>query len=688
MNWWRLGAPEFALPLGAVVVLSGMLAPINAVAMDILLTLSLTLSVAVLLAAASGKRPLDFSSFPTVLLLATLFRLSLNVASTRLILLHGSEGPAAAGVVLESFGRMVVGGDYAVGLVVFVVLAIINFAVVTKGASRVAEVAARFTLDGMPGKQMAIDADLNAGVIGDQEAQRRRRDVAREADFYAAMDGIGKFVRGDAVAAMLIIAVNLVAGLFIGIYEQGLAVDQALHTYTILTIGDGLAAQIPALLTSTAAALIVSRSGSGSDLELSSVVSRELLGNSGATVGAAILIGILGLIPRLPHIPFLLMSAALIALRRFMSVRPAAVAETPKAAPAAPARKSDPWPDPVRMELGLGLMCFMQQPWNLPDQIGKLRDQLKAELGFTLPQVVIADNAALSPNTYRIILRDTELARGEARVGMNLGLPGAQGTNPKIKGIATTDPAFGIPAYWVMGEEEKKARAAGYTIVTPLVVLLTHFKEVIKENAAELVTRRDIEALIEQAQKLVPRIVEELSGFGIHLGAVYRVFRTLLAQAIAIKDAPAILEAIAAEAHATKDAIEIAERIRHRLGRIICEPLRSADGSIKILLADSSIEEIFFKAQAAGEQIPTEHGAVARVEEAIRAAVNAGARATGETPVIVVSPQIRRAFERVASRVGKIKVIGAGEIPSSIKKTIVGRIENKAAAKPAVERAA
>jgi flagellar biosynthesis protein FlhA len=687
MKWWRLTAPEFALPLGALVVLGGMLAPINALALDILLTLSLTLSVAVVLAAASGKRPLDFSSFPTVLLLATLFRLSLNVASTRLILLHGDQGPGAAGVVLESFGRMVVGGDYAVGLVVFAVLAIINFAVVTKGASRVAEVAARFTLDGMPGKQMAIDADLNAGVIGDQEAQRRRRDVAREADFYAAMDGIGKFVRGDAVAAMLIILVNLIAGLFIGIYEQGMAIDQALHTYTILTIGDGLAAQIPALLTSTAAALIVSRSGSGSDLELSSVMSRELLHNSGATLGAAILIGILGLVPHLPHLPFLTMSAALFALRRFTASRPPA--EAPKAAPAPPARKVEPWPDPLRLELGLALMCFMQQPWNLPEQIGKIREQLKSEMGFVLPRVVIADNASLPHNTYRIVLRDTELARGEARVGMSLGLPGIKGIDPKIKGIATTDPTFGIPACWVAGEEEKKARAAGYTIVTPLVVLLTHFKEIVKENAADLVTRRDIEVLIEQAQKVVPRIVEELSGFGIHLGAVYRVFRTLLSQGIAIKDAPAILEAIAAEAHTTKDAIEIAERIRPRLGRIICEPLRGADGAIRVLPVDAAVEEIFFRAQAAGEPIPADREAIARIEEAIRHAVNTAARTSGETPVIVVSPQIRRGFERIASRVARIKVIGAGEIPASVRKTIVGRIENRIPVRQGpVERAA
>src|SRR5579883_225404 len=266
---------ELALPAAALLILAGMLAPVGPTLLDILLSFSIALSLTVVVVAASSRRSLDFSAFPTVLLVATLLRLSLNIASTRLILLHGDRGPSAAGTVIESFGRVLVGGNYAVGIVVFVALAIINFAVVTKGASRVAEVAARFTLDAMPGKQMAIDADLNAGVIGDQEAQRRRRDVAREADFYAAMDGIGKFVRGDAVAAMLIIAVNLVAGLFIGIYEQGLAVDQALHTYTILTIGDGLAAQIPALLTSTAAALIVSRSGSGSDLELSSVVSRE-----------------------------------------------------------------------------------------------------------------------------------------------------------------------------------------------------------------------------------------------------------------------------------------------------------------------------------------------------------------------------------------------------------------------------
>ncbi|MGH7906350.1 MAG: flagellar biosynthesis protein FlhA [Candidatus Binataceae bacterium] len=671
MNKIQFSAAELALPIAVVMVLSGMLAPVGPITLDVLLTLSLTLSVAILVAAASGRRPLDFSAFPTVLLLATLFRLSLNVASTRLILLSGNQGPDAAGVVLESFGRLIVGGDYAVGLVVFTVLAIINFAVVTKGASRVAEVAARFTLDAMPGKQMAIDADLNAGVIGDQEAQHRRKELAREADFYAAMDGIGKFVRGDAVAAVLIMILNLGAGLFIGIFEKGLDVQQALHTYTILTVGDGLAAQIPALLTSTAAAVIVSRSGN--DQHLPSVIGRELFRNSTAMLGAAILIGFLGLLPDLPHAPFLLMAGVLFGVQK---LAPAPAAESPKPVQAPAARQEEPWPAALKLELGLGLMTFMQTPWNLPEQIGKIREQLKQEIGFTMPRVVIADNATLGSNAYRILLRDTELARGETRVGMSLALPGINGPRPNVRGIETADPAFGIQALWVTGEEERKARGAGYTIVTPLVVLLTHFKESVKANSADLITRRDVEQAVEQAQKIVPRIVEELSGFGIHLGAVYRVFRTLLAEGIAIKDSPAILEAIAAEAYGTKDPVDIAEKIRPRIGRIICEPLRGPEGSLKILVVEPGIEDAFFRAAAQGDLLPTERDTLARVEDALRKAVSAATKASGETPVVVVSPQIRRAFERVSRRVAaRVNVLGAGEIPAAIKKTIVGRVE-------------
>ena len=669
-----LALSELATPLAAVLVLSGMLAPVGPTLLDIMLSLSLALSVAMLVATATGKKALDFSAFPTVLLAAALLRLSLNVASTRLILLHGDQGEAAAGRVIECFGRMVVGGDYAVGIVVFAVLAIINFAVITKGASRVAEVAARFTLDSLPGKQMAIDADLNSGAIGEQEAQRRRRELAREADFYAAMDGIGKFVRGDAVAAILIMVINLGAGFFIGYFEKGMDASQAVQTYTILTIGDGLAAQIPALLTSTAAGLIVSRTAS--EMDLPTVIGQELLRNPVAMWGAAFLIGLLGLLPGLPHAPFLVMAIALAAIQTLLSRRAAgAPGDAPKPAPAPARGKQDPWPDILGLELGAGLVPFVREPWKLADRIGKIREAVRDEIGLVIPQVRIADNLALAQNAYRIVLRGTELARAELRAGMSLAIPGAAGPKSDVKGIETADPAFGVKAWWVTGVNEQKARLAGYTIIEPLAVLLTHFSESVKVAAAEILTRRDAEELLEKAQKLVPRIVEELSGLGISLGAVYRVLQNLLSQGIAIRDFPAILEAIAAEGSASKEPAELAERIRPRIGRIICEPLRSPDGTLRILPVEPALEEPFFQALAAGEAFPARPEVWSRVESAVRYAIAKSAEKHGDASPIMVSPQIRRAFERVVKRVSpRLKVLGAADIPSVIRTEIVGRV--------------
>src|SRR5579863_5022351 len=406
-----ISASELALPATAMLVLAGMLAPIGATLLDVLLSFSLALSIVVLVVSASNRRALDFSAFPTVLLVATLLRLSLNVASTRLILLHGNLGAAAAGTVIEAFGRVIVGDNYAVGMVVFIVIAIINFAVVTKGASRVAEVAARFTLDAMPGKQMAIDADLNSGGVGEEEARRRRRELAREADFYAAMDGIGKFVRGDAVAAILIMAINLIAGLFIGVIEKGLSVGDALHTYTILTIGDGLAAQIPALLTSTAAGVIVSRTSS--DLDLPNTIGKEMMRNPGVLFGAAGLLGIIGLLPGLPHVPFVALAIVLGALGfRSRKAAEEAAREVTLAKPKPVDASAGAWPDILRLELGAALVPFVNEPWKLAEKIQALRPKLRDELGITLPAVRIVDNLALEQNGYRVLLRGTEVARG------------------------------------------------------------------------------------------------------------------------------------------------------------------------------------------------------------------------------------------------------------------------------------
>ncbi|HLW72266.1 MAG TPA: flagellar biosynthesis protein FlhA [Candidatus Binataceae bacterium] len=669
-----ISASELALPATAMLVLAGMLAPIGATLLDVLLSFSLALSIVVLVVSASNRRALDFSAFPTVLLVATLLRLSLNVASTRLILLHGNLGAAAAGTVIESFGRVVVGDNYAVGIVVFVVLAIINFAVVTKGASRVAEVAARFTLDAMPGKQMAIDADLNAGIVGEEEARRRRRELAREADFYAAMDGIGKFVRGDAVAAILIMAINLIAGLFIGVIEKGLSVGDALHTYTILTVGDGLAAQIPALLTSTAAGVIVSRTAG--DLDLPNTIGKDLFQNTAAMFSAGGLLALIGLMPGLPHIPFLAIAGGLIALGfRARTMATAAAAEGAVVKPKAADQAVSPWPDILRLELGSALIPFVNEPWKLADKIQALRPKIRDELGITLPAVRIVDNLALDQHTYRISLRGAEAARGSIRATMSLAIPGPKGPSPAVKGLDTTEPAFGLPALWVAGEQITNARLAGYAVVDALTAMVTHFAEIVRANAAEILTRKDVEGMLEAAQKVVPRIVEELSGVSIHLGSVYRVLQLLLAQRIPIRDLPVILEALAAEGPSSKDPAELAERIRPLIGRAICESLRRPDGVLPILVVDPLLEEPFFAAASADQKMLTDPQVLRTATEAVHKATGEAAAKAGEMPAVVVSPQIRRIFERVARRASRhIVVLGATDIPAGVEPTIVGRI--------------
>ncbi|HUA35758.1 MAG TPA: flagellar biosynthesis protein FlhA [Candidatus Binataceae bacterium] len=669
-------ASELALPATAMLVLAGMLAPVGPILLDVMLSFSLALSLVVLVVSASNNHALDFSAFPTVLLIATLLRLSLNVASTRLILMHGNLGPAAAGVVIESFGNVLVGDNYAVGIVVFIVLAIINFAVVTKGASRVAEVAARFTLDSMPGKQMAIDADMNAGIIGEQEARRRRRDLAREADFYAAMDGIGKFVRGDAVAAIMIMVINLIAGLFVGVIENGMSLSDALHTYSVLTVGDGLAAQVPALLTSTAAGVIVSRTGS--DFDLPHTIGRELLAKPGVLFGAAGLLGIIAVIPGLPHIPFLMIASGVAALGiRSRNMADMAAKEDALAKPAKPLEQqaASPWPDILRLELGAALVPFVNEPWKLAEKVQALRPKIREELGITLPAVRIVDNLTLDQNVYRIALRGTEVARGTIRSTMSLAIPGPKGPSASVRGIDTTEPAFGLPALWVAGEQVTNARLAGYTVVDAITVLVTHFAETVRANASEILTRKDVEGMLEAAQKVVPRIVEELSGVGIHLGSVYRVLQLLLAQRISVRDLPVILEALAAEGGATKDPTDLAERIRPIIGRAICEPLRRPDGALPVLVVDPAVEEPFFTAASSEQPMISDPSALRSVSEAIKKATNDAASRMMEMPAVVVSPQIRRMFERVAHRTSRhLVVLGASDIPAGVEPTIVGRV--------------
>ncbi|HJU10566.1 MAG TPA: FHIPEP family type III secretion protein, partial [Candidatus Binataceae bacterium] len=475
--------------------------------------------------------------------------------------------------------------------------------------------------------------------------------------------------------AIMIMAVNLIAGLFIGIGEKGLSLGEALRTYSILTIGDGLAAQVPALLTSTAAGVIVSRTAS--ELDLPDTIGRELMRRPAALLGAGGLLGLIGLMPGLPHLRFLLMALVLTILAaRSRTFAEAAAAESAgvKPKPAAE-REQSFWPDILRLELGAALVPFVNEPWKLAEKIQTLRPKLREQLGFTLPAVRIADNLALEQNTYRILLRGTEVARAQIRTTMSLAIPGQKGPSPSVKGIETVEPAFGVPALWTAGEQVTNARLQGYTVVDALTVLVTHFAEVVRSHAAEILTRKDVEAMLEVAQKAVPRIVEELSGVNIHLGTVYRVLQLLLAQRISVRDLPVILEAVAAEGVATKEPAELAERIRPLIGRAICEPLRRSDGSLPVLVVEPTLEEPFFAAVSANQPALSDPSVIRSVSEAVRKATMEAAAKMMDMPAVVVSPQIRRLFERVASRiVPHLVVLGATDIPSGVQTSIVGRI--------------
>jgi flagellar biosynthesis protein FlhA len=456
--------------------------------------------------------------------------------------------------------------------------------------------------------------------------------------------------------------------------EKGMSFGDALHTYTILTVGDGLAAQVPALLTSTAAGIIVSRTAD--DLDLPNTIGKELFHNTAAMLSAGGLLALIAMMPGLPHLPFLAIAAALIALGlRARAAEAAAAEEGAVVKPKVADQVASPWPDILRLELGSALIPFVNEPWKLADKIQALRPKIRDELGITLPAVRIVDNLALDQNTYRIMLRGAEAARGSIRATMSLAIAGAKGPSSTVKGLETVEPAFGLPALWVAGEQVSKARLAGYAVVDALTAMVTHFAEIVRASSAEILTRKDVEGMLEAAQKAVPRIVEELSGLNIHLGTVYRVLQLLLAQRIQVRDLPVILEALAAEGASTKDPAELAERIRPLIGRAICEGLRRPDGTLPVLVVDPTLEEPFFAAASADQKILTDPQVLRTVTEAVRKATGDAAAKSGEMPAVVVSPQIRRIFERVARRVSKhIVVLGATDIPAGVESTIVGRI--------------
>jgi len=594
---------SLAGPLIIVMILAMMILPLPPILLDLFFTFNIAFAVMVLLTAMHTTRPLEFAIFPTVLLVTTLLRLSLNVASTRVVLIDGHTGPGAAGKVIESFGHFVVGDNYAVGMVVFVILVVINFVVITKGAGRIAEVGARFTLDAMPGKQMAIDADLNAGLIGEDEARRRRAEVSNEADFYGSMDGASKFVRGDAIAGILVLVISLFGGFIIGVMQHDMPAAAAAKTYALLTIGDGLVAQIPALIISTAAGLVVSRVGS--EQNMSQQLAAQLMNRAQPFAITALIIGVLGLVPGMPHLAFVALAAGLGAVAYYLHKRQRAadVTETAVAPVAAPAESVDVgWQDvtPVDLlglEVGYRLVPLVDrgQDGELLRRIKAIRKKFAQEIGFLPPAIHIRDNLELRPAGYRILLKGVEIAHHEAHAGMFLAInPGRVAT--EVPGIATTDPAFGLPAVWVEADARNAAQAAGYTVVDASTVIATHLSQILNTHAAELLGRQEVQQLLEHLGREVPKLTEDLVPKVLPLSSLQKVLQNLLEESVHIRDMRTIVEALASHAARTQDTGELTAQVRMALGRAIAQQMFPGNAEMQVMVLDPALERTLLQA--------------------------------------------------------------------------------------------
>ena len=686
MQMQGLRHPDIVMSLAVVGVLMIMLLPLPRFALDILLAFNITLAIVVLLVGMQVRKPLEFSVFPSVLLMVTLFRLSLNIASTRLILLHGNEGPAAAGEVIRAFGNFVVGGSYTVGLVIFVILVVINFVVVTKGAGRIAEVAARFTLDAMPGKQMSIDADLNSGLVNEAEARRRRKEVSEEADFYGAMDGASKFVRGDAIAAVIIILVNIVGGLTIGILQQGMSLASAAQNYTLLTVGEGLVAQVPALIISTAAGIVVTRAASDGSLghEIASQVffSPKVLGTA-----SVILIG-LGIVPGLPHVAFLLLGG----LSGWLAYELNQQAQQPAVeVQAAAAKPTETTPSVVPLDLmevqvGYGLIGLVDgdRGGALLDRIKGLRRQIASEMGFVIPPIHIRDNLQLRPNDYAVVLKGVELVRGEVLPGHILAIDPGTARKGVVQGIPTKEPAFGLPALWISEAAREQAQMVGYTVVDGSSAIATHLSEIIKRHAYELLGRQEVQALLEEVGKVHPKLVEELVPALLPLGAIVRILSNLLREGVPIRDLRTILEAVADHATVSKDTDSLTEAARQALARTITKQYVSPDGVLPVISLDPRLDRALVEqvtANGQGVYWTVDPNVSQRLIGALKSAAERVA-ARGQQPVILCSPVLRRHIRRLTDRVlSTVPVLAPNEIDgmATIKSAETIRIGDEAA---------
>ena len=676
---------DVALPLAAISVVFVMLVPIPAAGLDFLLAFSIAASVIVFLSAVQIRRAVELSVFPTLLLLLTLFRLSLNIASSRRILLHGQEGTTAAGKVIEAFGQFVVGGNYVVGFVLFLVLVAIQFLVVAHGAVRTAEVTARFTLDALPGKQMAIDADLNAGLIDEQEARRRRQAIAREAEFYGAMDGAARFNQRDALATILITAINIVAGLLIGTLQQGVDLAEAAKTYTVLTVGDGLVTIIPSLLVSVAGGITLTRANSAGMLggEI-----RQQLARPTTLYMASFVSGSLCLIPGLPKLAFLAVGGGLFwAARRVARRVPAVLAEpVPADKKKAEAAQGAEMAvllrlEDLKLEIGFQLIPLVdeKQGGQLLNRVRALRRHLATEMGFLIPPVHISDNLRLKPREYLFLLRGVEMGRWQVEGGQLLAVSGDSGRRP-LTGKETREPAFGVPAIWIAPALEEQAIAAGYSVVDPVTVVTTHLGELIRRHAAELLSRAEIKRLLDGLNDSHPKLLEELVPKLLTLGEVARVLEQLLRERVSIRDLGAILEALVETAPANKSLVVLVEAARQALGRRLVQPLLDADGQLPVFLLDPALEEEIVAAAVpdnsqrllAAAAVPGT-ALLRRLTDSLRSLIATGA--ASDPPVLLAPSPARYYLKRWLEPVlPRLAVVAASEIPAEIRLRPAGTV--------------
>ncbi|HIJ77729.1 MAG: flagellar biosynthesis protein FlhA [Desulfobulbaceae bacterium] len=680
---------SLVVAVGVVAILMVMIIPLPTIILDLLLSLSITVGLVILLMSMYNVNPLDFSSFPSLLLITTLFRLALNIASTRLILLHGHEGAGAVGQVIQAFGQFVVGGSFAVGLIIFLIMVLINFIVITKGSGRIAEVAARFTLDAMPGKQMAIDADLNAGLIREDEAKKRRKEISQQSEFYGAMDGASKFVRGEAVASLVIMVINVLGGLFIGVVLQKMRVAQAAETYTLLTIGDGLVSQIPSLIISTSAGIIVSRAAS--DVSMGKEFMQQFGMQPQALAVSSGIIMIFGLIPGLPHLPFLLLGTGMGGIA-WLAFQKGAVDQEAKEAAEEEKHKAETPPagapetveallplDMLQLEVGYGLIPLVDesQEGDLLERIRAIRRQFAMDMGMIIPPLHVRDNLQLKPDEYVLLLKGVEISRGEIMMNHLLAMDSGMAKR-EIEGIPTMEPAFQLPALWIAEDKRDEAQVAGYTVVDPSTVVATHLTESLRIHADELLGRQDTQKLLDNLAKTHPKVVEELVPNLLPLGVVQKVLQNLLRERVSIRDLLTICETLADFAPMGKDPSILTEYVRQKLARSIVHNYTDDQGGLSVLTISTQIEDLMresIQQTDQGAYMNMEPNLAQTILEATKKLVEK-VSSEGHQPIVICSPTVRRHFRKLMERfMPQVMVLSHNELTTQSKLQSLGTIE-------------